>query len=200
MKNNKILIGMIFVLILSNIFFAYRSFELNKQLEQSNQITNSTVWHEFTDLIGSLHYVSQELAQYDASMNEDEKELYLYSLGKEANRLNEIGKNLNRIFIRRGQDEYLKYEEHIWIIEEFIGDVSRDEVKDEKRIHNLAKVINEQQKYLSEMFYSDNAIALSGANEDENIKRIEEILEVIIEEINKNYGVLFLDPLIVKTV
>ena len=187
MRNKKVLMGAIFVLILilSNILFAYRSFELNKQLEQSNHITDSIVWHGFKDLIGSLHNVSQELAQYDASMSEDEKELYLSSLRKEESHLNEIGMRLSSIFNSRGQDKYIIYEEHIWIVEDFIGEVSRGRVTDEKGINNVAKIIHEQEKQLSDLFFSNKAITVPGANEDENIKRIVDILDVITEEIKK---------------
>ncbi|MDQ0160449.1 hypothetical protein [Alkalibacillus salilacus] len=186
MGNQKVLLSIILILIISNIIVAYRGFELNKELEQSNQVIDSTVWNEFNNLLASLHKVSEELAQYDASMNEEEMDLYLSSLEKEESRLNELGMNLSYIFNSRNQDKHTIYEEHIWIIEDFISKVSEGEVTDETKIQHIAKIIDEQQNQFSDLFYSDNSINAPEANEDENIRKIVKILDVIVGEINKS--------------
>jgi len=72
-------------------FFAYRSFNLNNQLERSNDIIDSITWSELINLNNSLHRISDELMDYDYNL--DEKELYFTLIGKESSRLNEIGMN-----------------------------------------------------------------------------------------------------------
>jgi len=56
---------------------------------------------------------------------------------------------------------------------------------DEEKIHQVAIVIDKQQKDLQNMFFSDNAIGVSGVNNAENIEQIKDILNIIIDEINE---------------
>jgi hypothetical protein len=179
MKKNKLLIGITLLLCLSTIFFAYRSINLNNQLKQSTDVIDSITWSEFINLNNSLHRISNELMYYDHNLNE--KELYLTLIGKESNRLNEIGMNLRRLL---SQDNLI-YEEQIWKIEIFINDISSGRLIDEEKIHQVAVVIDKQQNDLQNMFFPDNAIGVSGVNNVENIEQIKGILNIIIDEINE---------------
>lgn len=176
---NKKLIGITLLLCLSTVFFAYRSFNLNNQLERSNDIIDSITWSEFINLNNSLLRISNELMNYDHNLNE--KELYFTLMGKESSRLNEIGMNLRRLL----SPDKLIYEEYIWKIEVFINDIINERLIDEEKIHQVAVVIDKQQEDLQNMFFSDNAIGVSGVNNAENIEQIKDILNIIIDEINE---------------
>jgi hypothetical protein len=179
MRNNKPVIGITLLLLISTILFAYKSFELNNQLKQSKEIIDSVKFSEFINLNNSIQRISGELMDYNKYVNE--KELYLSLIGNEGLRLNQIGMNLRRLF----NSGDLIYEEHIWKIEKFVIDISRGRLTDEEKIHQVAIVMDEQQKKLQDMFFSDNAIGVSGLNEEENFERIISILDIIVEEINE---------------
>lgn len=176
---NKKLIGITLLLCLYTVFFAYRSFNLNNQLERSNDIIDSITWSELINLNNSLHRISDELMDYDHNL--DEKELYFTLIGKESSRLNEIGMNLRKLL----SSDNLIYEEYIWKISVFINDITSGRLIDEEKIHQVAIVIDKQQKDLQNMFFSDNAIGVSGVNNAENIEQIKDILNIIIDEINE---------------
>ena len=179
MKKNKPLIVITLLLLISTVLFAYRIFELNNQLKQSSDIIDSLKFSEFVNLNNSIQLISDELMDYNNYVNE--KELYLSLIGNEGLHLNQIGMNLRRLF-NFGD---LIYEEHIWKIEKFVIDISRGRLTDEEKILQVAIVMDEQQKKLHDMFFSDNAIGVDGLNEEVNIERIISILDIIVEEINE---------------
>lgn len=52
----------------------------------------------------------------------------------------------------------------------------------------MAVVIDKQQNDLQNMFFSDNAVGVSGVNNVENIDRIKGILNIIVDDINEGEG------------
>lgn len=179
---NKLLIRITLLLLVSTVLLVYISFDLRNKLEATNSIIDSVKFSEFINLNNSIQQISEELMDYKNYENENENELYLSKLGKEGLRLNEIGINLRRLI--KNDYGYRIYEERTIIIERFIKDISKGSLTDKEKIHQVAIVMDEQQKNLHDMFFV-NQIGVAGLNEEENIEKIMSILDIIIDEINK---------------
>ncbi len=179
MRNNKFVNRIAVLLLVSTVLLAYRSFDLNNKLEAANDIIDSVKFNEFVNLNNTIQQISDELIDYNNYGNEND-ELYLSKLGKEGLHLNQIGMNLRRL-LNIGDSIY---EERIWKIERFVIDISEGKLTDKEKIHQVAIIMDEQQKNLQDMIFVEQ-IGVSGLNEEENIERIIRVLDIIIDEINK---------------
>lgn len=155
---------------------------MSNKLEAANAIIDSVKFNGFVNLNNSIQQISDELMDYNNYEDENENRLYLSKLGREGLRLNQIGMNLSRLFnINNG---YRIYEERIWKIEKFIFSISRGNLTDKEKIHQVAVVMDEQQRNLTDMFFVEQ-IGVSGLNKEENIERIISILDIIVDVINE---------------
>lgn len=179
MQNNKFVNRIALLLLVSTALLAYKSFDLNNKLEAANDIIDSVKFNEFQNLNNTIQQISYELMDY-INYGNDNDELFLSKLVKEELRLNQIGMNL-RSLLNIGESIY---EQRVWKIERFVVDVSEGKFTDKEKIHQVAVIMDKQQKNLHDMIFVEQ-IGVSGLNEEKNIERILSILDIIIDEINK---------------
>jgi hypothetical protein len=180
-----------FLLIISSLLAAlcaYLLFQWNnerKQSEEMEHMREELITRSFNDLGSKLYHTAQTLRKYKSDFTEREKALFTQSLAKDSLSLNHIGIELGNYLRPAIEGNTLVYEQHIWVVEDFLNEILQGNVTDEHIIHSIAEVMYKQSSKLSDMFYKEEYIGTGGLDSGE-IQRIIERIEMINDEIRKH--------------
>ncbi|MGP4073131.1 hypothetical protein ACTWQB_11325 [Piscibacillus sp. B03] len=179
--SKNILVGLVVILIISNVYFIYKSSVIQNQANDMNRTINQNIRSEFTSLNTSLHNTANIIEQHGES---HEKERYLSSLEREAHNLNEIKANIyNSLNLKDSRNAYAIHQQ-LFIVEKFIKDLAEGKISNDVKLNTLTTTIKRKQKEIEELFYSEDAFEIEAISHKDNIERTIDLLTAITNEIN----------------
>jgi hypothetical protein len=183
MNKQKILLLIIIFLTVPCAFLAFQWKNEREQTDALEHMREELIIRSFHNLGSTLNNAAETLGIYKSDFTEREKVLFIQSIGKDSLSINQIGLELGNYLRPQIEGNVLIYEQHIWIIEDFLNEILQGNITDENVIRSVAGVMNEQCNLLSDMFFKEY-IGAEGLDSGE-LKRIMYSIELINAEIRK---------------